>query len=218
MAKTKVGNVQQLTTVAIYVFLIGALGTYFLPVVSVTLPALGKKSWSVRDVVSVIPMPKGGPSKGTAQKEAGKEQLKLDYDFLDLVKEVSPKNPRTKTASKTSPEFIAGALVPVSLALAYLLALLSLFLAPLKKGGTFIPVSLLTSACSAYALLGTYFLAQSAKRAFASSIAKVEDSPFGAIAKHFVQQVTIQPERGLYALVVLTVLALGVGFYRRVRS
>ena len=213
MAKAKIGNVQQIATAAIYVFLMGALGTYFLPIVSVTLPALGKKSWSVRDIVQSIPMP-----KGAAQKEGQKGKLTPDYDFFDIVKEISPKNPETKATAKVSPEFIAGALVPVALAFAYLLALLGLFVAPLKKGGAFSSVSVAATACSAYALLGTYYLSQAAQRAFSSSVAKVEDSPFGMIAKNFVQQVTIQPETGLYALVVLTALVLVVGFYRKAQS
>lgn len=215
MAKGKSStNLQFVSTIAIYVFLIGALGTYFLPIVSVTLPAFGNKGWSVRDVVTSIPIPKVG-LKATSQTE---EKLTLDYDFIDLVKEVSPKNPETKATVKVSPEFIAGALVPVALALAYVLVLLCCFLAPLKKGAIFPSVSLLATACAAYALLGTYYLSQAAQRAFASSIARVEDSPFGIIAKNFVQQVTIQPETGLYALVVLTALVLVTGFYRRAQN
>ncbi|MBI4358321.1 MAG: hypothetical protein HY584_03395 [Candidatus Omnitrophica bacterium] len=209
MVKAKTGfNRDRLLTAAIYVFLIAALGTYFLPIVGVTLPAFGKKTWSVRDVVSAVP-------KGAAEKEEKGKKLTPDYDFLDIVKEISPKEPETKATSKISPEFILGALVPVALALAYVLSVLGLFVAFLRKGAVFFSVSALSAVCSVYALLGVFYLGQAAQRAFSDSLAKVEDSPFSMIAKNFVQQVTIQPENGLYALVLLTVIVFGLGVYRK---
>lgn len=207
MAKGK-GNTSRFTSIAAYVFLIAALGTYFLPIVSVTLPALGKKSWSVRDIVKSIP-------KGTSQKES---QLTSDYDFLDLVKEIAPKQKGTQTPSQASPQFIAGALVPIALALAYIFVVLSLFLAPLKKGAAFVSVSVLSAVCSTYALIGTYYLGQAAQNAFSSSLAKIEGSPFSEITKKFVQEVAIRPETGLMVLVVLTVAVAALGFYRSTQA
>lgn len=209
MTKAKVGsNNNQITTAVIYIFLIAILGTYALPVISVQLPALGKKSWSVRDVVSVLP-------KGMPAKKEEKEGFTKKYDFIDLLKEISPKNPDTKATVTFSPQFIAGILVPVALALAYLLTILNLFLAPLKKGNVFTFSSALAAISAVYALVGTFYLAQVAQRAYSSSIAKVEDSPFGSIVKNVMQQVTIQPERGLLALSLLAVVVLGVGLYRK---
>lgn len=209
MVKMKTSaNFYQLATVAIYVFLIAILGTYFLPIVSVNLPALGKKSWSVKDVVKTIP-------RGVSRQKREQKQLTPQYDFLDLVKEVSPRNPETKAPSRRSAQFILGALVPVALALTYLLALLSFFLAPLKKGAAFVFTSALTAICSSYALVGTFFLAQAAQRAFSSSLEKIADSPFSVIAKNFVREITIQPENGFLALVLLTVVVFGIGIYRR---
>ena len=213
MAKGKSNNnYRPILKVVTYVFLIGALGTYFLPVMSVQLPVLGKKSWSVNDIVSVIPksLPKGGGEQ--AEKT---EKLSIDYDFRDLLKEISPKGEPGKGGAKLSPQIILGALVPAALALAYVLTLISLLLAVLKKCSTFFTASALTAGCAVYALLGTYLLAQEAQKAFSDSVAKVESSPFGAIAKSFVQQVSIQPETGLYALSALTVLVLLIGFYRK---
>ncbi len=215
MAKGKSNN-NQILTAAIYVFLIGALGTYFLPVISVQLPALGKKSWSVSDVVSAIP--KTLPKAGGKQAEGEKKEISVDYDFNDLLQEISPKGePKGETGAdgaKISPRIVLGALVPVALALAYVLALASLLLAAVKKG-PFTVTSFATAACAVYALLGTYLLAQQAQAAFSDSIAKVESSPFGAIAKNFVQQVSIQPETGLYALSALTVLVFLADFTRK---
>ena len=64
MPKVKSAGLEGATTVAIYIFLIAALGTYFLPVISVNLPVFGMKSWSVRDVVQVLPKGiKGGEKR-----------------------------------------------------------------------------------------------------------------------------------------------------------
>ncbi|MBI1977513.1 MAG: hypothetical protein HYS55_02040 [Candidatus Omnitrophica bacterium] len=211
MAKGKPGfNLSQITTIAIYVFLVGTLVTYALPIMSVTLPALGKKSWSVRDIVSVIP--KSLPS-GKEEKGAGK--LSTDYDFTDLLKEILPKDPQTKAPAKVSVELIAGLLVPVALALAYLVTILNLLVAVLKKGSVFIVSSAAAAICACYTLVGTFYLAQVAERAFSSSIAKVEDSPFGSLLKNVVQQVTIQPETGLFVLSLLTIVVFGIGLYRK---
>ena len=213
MVKGKTGSgANQIVVIATYVFLLGALGTYFLPVMSVNLPAFGKKSWSVKDIVSVIPksLPKGG-----GQQPDKKGKLSIDYDFKDLIKEISPKAEPGKGATKISPQVVFGAFVPVALALAYLLAAVSLILAVLKKCAAFFTASVATAACSVYALVGTYLLAQAAQKAFSASMAKVESSPFGAIAKNFVQQVSIQPETGLYALTILTVLVFLIGVYRK---
>ncbi len=214
MSKTKssASNSYKTATFVIYLFLFAALGTYFLPLQSIKLPALGKKSWSVQDIVKTLP--KGAP-KGKAGEEKKMGKFNTDFDFMDFVKEITPKKQATGAPVKISPEFIFGALVPVALILAYFFVVLSLFLTPIRKGSALIGSSLLSVLCSAYVLVGTYYLSSAAQRAFSSSLAKVEESPFGIIAKNFVQQVSIQPETGLYALVGLTVLVLVVGFYRR---
>ena len=217
MAKGKSSkNLHQILTVVIYVFLIGALGTYFLPIISVQLPALGKKSWSVNDIVSAIP--KSLP-KAVGQQKAEKSKISVDYDFGDLLQEISPKGkPKGEQATagaKVSSQIVLGALVPLALALAYGLVLLSFLLNVLKKDSAFFTSSFAAAISAVYALLGTYLLAQAAQKAFSDSMAQVESSPFGAIAKNFVQQVKIQSETGLYALVALTLLVVLVGFYRK---
>ncbi len=211
MTKGKSGsNLNQIAVIAVYVLLIGALGTYFLPVMSVKLPAFGTKSWSVKDIVSVIPksLPKGG-----GQKAEEKGKLSINYNFNDLIKEISPKGEPGKGKVHVSKKIILGGLVPFALALAYLFVALTLIFALLKKCGACFSTSMLAAVCSVYALVGTYALAQAAQKAFSDSMAKVESSPFGAIAKNFVQQVSVQPEKGLYALAGLTVLVFLIGFY-----
>ena len=114
MTKVKSGsNANPITTIALYGLLIAALGTYFLPILSVSLPVFGRKSWSVQNLVKAVPK-----NMFQQQKEEKGKPLTPEYDFFDLVREISPRDPQTKTAVKVSPEFIAGALVPVALALA----------------------------------------------------------------------------------------------------
>lgn len=214
MPKTKLAasNGYKLATVAIYLLLIAALATYFLPLQSVTLPAIGKQSWSVQDIVKSLPK---GAGKGQAGKAQSGRSFDVNFDFMDFVKEITPKQQGTGGPSKVSPEFIFGALIPVALLLAYLFVILSLLLALVKQGSTLIATSLAATISSAYVLVGTYYLSAAAQKAFSSSVAKVADSPFGAIAKNFVQEVSIQPETGLFVLVGVTALALVTGLYRR---
>ncbi len=212
MAKTKssASNSFKIATGVIYLSLLAALGTYFLPLQSVTLPAIGKKSWSVQDIVKSFP-------KGAVKGKAGRK-FDVNFDFMDFVKEITPKKAASGTPAKISPEFIFGALIPVALVLAYLFALLSLLLASVRNGSALIGTALISVISAGYVLVGTYYLSSAAQKAFSSSVAKVADSPFGVIAKNFVQEVSIQPETGLYALVGLTVLVLVVGLYRRNQS
>ena len=197
-----------IATILTYLLLLASLGTYFIPVVSVHLPALGTKSWSVRDIVKTIP-------KGTlgAKKETKKSEFTLRYDFSDFVTEVTPRTKEGKT-SKMAPELVIGALIPISLALAYLLVLLNFFLAPLARKSALSVGSLLTVVCSGYTVFGVYYLNLAAQRAFASSLAKVEQSPFAIITKNLVQQAQIQPDIGLYALAVLAFLVFLISLYQ----
>lgn len=215
MAKSKssVSKGYLVTTVVIYLFLAAAIGTYLLPFQGVTLPAIGKKVWSVQDIVRTIP--KSLPIK---KEQEGVRKFDIDFDFIDFVKEVTPKRSETQAPIRVSPQFLLGSLMPFALALAYLFLFLGLFVAPLKKGAGLIACSLASFICSVYVLAGTYYLSFEAKKAFTSSLAKVEESPFAVIAKNFIQKVNIQPEIGLFLLIGFTALILVVSFYRRNQS
>jgi hypothetical protein len=205
-------NVRQITTVLIYVSLFAVLATYVMPIVGVTLPAFGKKSFSVRDFAGAIP--KGMPS----QKEQRPEKLSPNFDFMDLVKEISPRNPNTKATVTVSPEFVLGAMVPVALVLVYILALVGLFLAPIRNASGLLLTSGLSVLFAGYVLAGTYYIGQMAQRAFSDSVSKLSDTPFAAITQKFVQQVSVQPDYGLYALLLLTVLAFVLSWYRNTQA
>jgi len=205
-------NVRQITTVLIYVSLFAVLTTYMMPIVGIQIPAFGKKSFSVRDFAGAIP--KGMPSK----KQAEHQKLTPNYDFMDLVKEISPRNPNTKAVVTVSPEFVLGAMVPVSLVLVYALTLVGLFIAPIRNASAFLLTSSLSVLFAGYVLAGTYFIGQSAQRAFSDSVSKLSDTPFAAITQKFIQQVSVQPDYGLYALLLLTILTLVLGLYRNTQT
>ena len=215
MARTmtkSASNVHQITTVLIYVSLFATLTTYAMPIVGVYLPAFGKKSFSVRSFARAIP--KGMPS----QKQGEHQKLMPNYDFMDLVKEISPRNPNTKAVVTVSPEFVLGAMVPVALILVYVLALIGFFLAPIRNASALLLTSSLSVLFAGYVLAGTYFIGQSAQRAFSNSVTRLSDTPFAAITQKFIQQVSVQPDYGLYALLLLTILTLVLGLYRNTQA
>lgn len=206
MPKVKSSGFTGVTTGAIYVFLIAALGTYFLPVISVNFPVFGMKSWSVREVARTLA--KG--IKGTEKRGPMTSQ----YDFADVVKEISYKKESGKWGLKVSWTLIAGALIPVALVLAYLLNLLGLFLAPLRRGKALTVGSALAVLSSSYVYFGIFVLNNAAQSAFQESLAQVEESPFSVITRNLVQQVTLQPEKGVVALILFTLVVFGLSLYR----
>ncbi len=178
----------------------------------IQIPAFGKKSFSVRDFAQAIP--KGMPS----QRGERPQKLSPHYDFMDLVKEISPRNPDTKAVVTVSPEFVLGAMVPVALVLVYGLTLVGLFIAPIRNASALLLTSSLSVLFAGYVLAGTYFIGQSAQRTFSDSVSKLSDTPFAAITQKFVQQVSVQPDYGLYALLLLTILTLVLGLYRNTQA
>ncbi|MBI4115143.1 MAG: hypothetical protein HY447_01055 [Candidatus Omnitrophica bacterium] len=186
-------------------FLAGSLGTYILPVIVVNFPPLGQKAWSVLDVTK--PVAKALTGK---RKEAQKGQfpgIKVDQDFLDLLKKIAPKSEASGEPQKFSLPYILGILVPVSLILAYLLAALGLLSLIVGIGGVSRFFSFLALVNSAYALVGTFYLGKAAAASFQQSVEKASQGIFGAIAQNFAEKVTVEPDKGLFMLVVLTALS-----------
>jgi hypothetical protein len=186
-------------TIAIYIFLAGALGTYFLPFVGVKVPVLGEKSWSVRSIVKTIPK-----MSSSEAKEKGK--FSPQFDFMDFVKEVAPRGEGSKVERERLTLIVLGALVPIALVVTYLATVLGFFLAPLKKSTFFSLTSGLATVCASYVFMGVQYVNSAAHQAFDQAIADAEQSPFFLVTKHLVQEVTIEPYYGLFALLVLTPL------------
>lgn len=186
----------RVSTFFVYLLLIAALGTFFLPTVRVRMPPLGERSWSIRDLTKSLP-------KLLTPKEEKESRVKLDYDFIDLVMKVLPPDEKAIGPYQVSPTFLLGILVPFALIMAYLFLALGVLLVSLRKGLLFLPSSLALLS-SGYALGGTYCLGITAQRTFTAMAAKAGEGIFGIFTRNLVQQITIQPDTGLFALVILT--------------
>ena len=64
MAKGKSSSGSGIATAAIYVFLVAVLGTYFLPIVGVNLPAFGRTSSQYQQMERIVGMGLGHQPKG----------------------------------------------------------------------------------------------------------------------------------------------------------
>ncbi len=184
-----------------YLFLGISMATYFVPVIKVGIPPLGGASWSVHDVVKMVP-------KGMSNKS---EKSSFDFNFMDVLKKILPKS----NHQKLSPTFIIGILVPAALIAAYVLTFFNFFLAQVKKRNALFVSTALSAVLSIYALLGTYYLGLQARAAFEHAINKASQGIFGVIAKNFVPQNVIQPDSGLYLLVIFTLLSFIATIYRK---
>lgn len=208
MTKLKSGSKPfGITTVVLYVFLVAAIGTYFLPFVGVGIPVVGEKSWGVRDLVKTLP-------KGVQMKGAERKEFTPEFDFVDLIEEVTFRIPEGKVTWNTVKHFLLAALIPVALLLAYLALLIGLFLASLKNTKAFACVAGLATVCAAYVVIGISYLGIAAQKALADSLARVEESPFFLVTKELVQEVSIRPDIGGIALLILAALIFVVALFR----
>lgn len=194
------------STILIYVMLFTGLATVYMPMMQVQSPALGTKSWRVMDLVKALP--KGGGEKKDPI-------IKVDYDFMDVLKKILPKNSKTDKPQKVSLTFILGILVPVALALTYALLILSLILAPVKKGPFFPWVSGMSFLTAAYSLAGIFYLGLSAEKAFTDAVDKASQGLLGIITKNLVPEISLTPATGCYVLAGVTLGAVVVSQWRR---
>ena len=115
-----------ITTILIYSLLAGGLASSYLPIVQVKSPLIGTKSWGVQDLIKSLPKSSGKKKKDPI--------IKVDYDFMDVLKKILPKNSKTNEPKTASLTFILGILVPIALALTYFLLIIALLVAPIKRG------------------------------------------------------------------------------------
>ena len=111
-----------------------------------------------------------------------------------------------------------GALVPVALGLTYLVLVLGLLTAPLKKSGFFIFLSGFATVCAAYAVVGVFYLNALSQQVFSEALAKAEESPFFFVTQHFVKDISVRPDVGMIALLVLTALTFVTALGRMSQS
>lgn len=202
------GN-KTMTSILIYIFLIGALGTFAMPVIRVSLPPLGEKAWSVLEVVKPVLQSAGGRRQKQGQMQ------KVDYDFVDILKEVLPHSAKTNQPRQLSATFLAGILVPIALLASYLLLLVLCCFPLMKRNVTLATAAIAAVLTSVYALAGTFYLGHAAQQSVQAAAEKAGSGILGMITKNLVQQISIRPDTGLYALAVLCALVYLTGLYRR---
>lgn len=194
-------------TILIYFFLLAAVSTYFLPFIGVSVPALGTKSWSVRDIVKTLP-------RAVRFQRQGEHPLSTHFDFIDFVREISPKAKEGGLSRAGALNLALAALVPVSAILAYAMLVVGFLAAPMKKSAPFACIigTAVVSAC--YCLLGVYYFNGIAQRAFSEALSKVTEGPFAFLTKQLIQQVSIGPSTALFGLTVCSVLIFLVHLFR----
>lgn len=175
----------------VWLFLAGSAATYFMPALRLSVPGIGQMSWSAWDLTE-------SAAQAAQAKLKDQKTPPKDWDFMDLLKKITPKNPESKKPQKISPTFVLGALVPVSLFLSYLLVLwMGLMAASGKTGGA---VSFAGVISSGYALFGTFYLGQAAQQAFQDSMDRAAGGFLGVVTKNFVKEMTVNPGTALYFL------------------
>ena len=199
----------RLVPALITICLVVAAYTYWLPIIRVVVSPLGSKAWSVRDIVKVIP-------KGVFQP-AKKPSFKIDFDFVDLVMKILPKNSQTQAPKKLSLTFIYCMLVPVALVIAYLGVFLQFVMIFFSKGQVLQKTAGVTIVASLYALIGTYYLGVQAQIAFTNAVERASQGTFGFVAKYLVQQTAVCAGAGAYTLLVATTLVFLTSFFWRRR-
>jgi hypothetical protein len=200
MAKRK-GKKGKTVIVLVWLFLAGSAATYFMPALRLNVPGIGQISWSAWDLTE-------SAAKAAQAEIKDQKPPQKDWDFMDLLKKITPKNPESQKPKKISGPFILGALVPVSLALSYLIVLLmSVMAAAGKTGGA---VSFAGVISSGYALFGTFYLGQAAQQAFQDSMDKAAGGFLGVVTKNFVKEMTVNPGTALYFLFGFCLLIFAV--------
>lgn len=196
----------------VFVFLVAALATAWLPLIRIEVPPVGKKSLGIRDLVSSLSKAAQSGKSG----EGASLKVKMDPDFFDVIEKVLPQKSKAGSApsgapAKVSPTFVLALLVPISLAAAYLLALIEAALAAFKQIGAFKTASLVALASSAYALVGTIYLSRVVQETVNKGIADAGEKLFGIFSKEVMPQITLAPDKGLYALLAASALVFVTG-------
>lgn len=191
-----------LTGLLLYIIFAAALYTYVMPVISVTLPPFGQKSWSTRDFARPIEKMVLERKTESKREEGG---FKINADFQEILKKLNTiKNP--DQPEKMSLTYMAGLLVPVALVLTYALILLNIIFVVFQLKGLVPVFSALGVITSVYALTGTYYLGMEAKRSIESVGDRAGAGFFSVLTKSFTQDFNITPDSALYVLAGGTVL------------
>jgi len=211
MANNKGGGLNassfRISVIFLYGFLLMGLYTFVMPAISITLPAFGKKSWSVHSIVRILPKDAIPEKRGTT-----------DLNFKDILSEILPQDKETKEVKKFSLDFILAILIPIALGATYLLFVLNIFLGLLPSPRFITLSSIVCIFTAGYALVGTHLLGAFVKKRLAEKMAAMNEGIFQMVGRHFVKDTSIQPEDALYWLVVLSFLIFFTSLFRQLQN
>jgi len=186
------------------VFIFVGLATYMMPFMRVQIGGVGLLRYSFSDLVGFLPKPDIGTSQSSKPKIHFKEALEK------LVKKVNPPSKQGGGFPFSGP-FILGLLIPVALAWAYVLLLVTLILEFADKKKRHLKYLLLSALCAFYAMAGSVYLSYVARKAVSDSGGKF----FSLITKAFSQSIDVASDYGVHVLLIALVAGSACVLYRR---
>lgn len=172
-----------------------AIWNYTLPLLEVKVPPLVSKqitAWNLTQPVL--------KSLTKEKKESALDKLKGDTSFYDVLEKIVPKNEETGKKKKFSLTFIMGVFVPIAIIASYLILFIVGIVFLLGRVKVMTLFAAISVVLSTYALAGTYYLGKAAQEKFQNTVEEKSAGLLGAVAKHFVSEITIKPDMALYIL------------------
>ncbi len=208
MTKTKSNGKKCLVwKTLVYLMLAGALFTYVCPFVRVRVPALGTRTWSVRDMVQTA-------SKVIPSKTNTAQSFNPSFDFIDFIRELLPRGEGFRLEQERTLLFVMGAFVPLALIVVYVTLVLTFFLALLKNGNPYAWATGIMNVCVGYVIGSIYFFNHAAHESFGKAITSAKANPFFLVTERLVQDVSLEPAKGAWALIAFTAVLFVVGLLR----
>ncbi len=204
MARSRIQS--DVTGILSALLIAGSIWTFFLPLVKVNVPPIVSEQWSAWDMTKPLP-------KLFTKRESKWDAGKLDFDYLDVLMKILPKN-KTGERQKISPTFWIGISLPIVLVLTYLALIFAVLSLLLLRSSGLRTASLMALGGSIYSVFGVYALGWSATRAFQEAVAARTEGFLGEVAKHFVQKITMESDMALYVLCTCTLLLFFVQVYQ----
>lgn len=204
MART--GVHADLTAILSAMLIAGGIWTFFLPLVKVNVPPIVSEQWSAWDMTKPLP-------KLFTKRESKWDMTKLDFDYLDVLIKILPKN-QAGEGTKLSSAFWLGVSLPIALVLTYLALIFAALSLLLMGGQGLMTVALAALGTAIYSIFGVYYLGQVATQAFQNTVNARAQGFLGEVTKHFVQKITMESDMSLYVLCTCTLLLFFVQIYR----
>jgi hypothetical protein len=188
----KFGKIRR--AIAIAVVALGCL-SFFLPVISIQAPIIGKMAFSPFNIVSRIAGSSSPNSPSFADVTDATEEISRNPTSDASLQDSTPKGDPVPLGIKVIP------FMPFEVAIGYaslILILLALTLNPLQQNIRIVAVAGL--AATAIALISIFLFSDAIQSKMAASFntPEMRDNPFAALGQALVQSVHVDPGSGIY--------------------